>query len=55
MPSVVMNDVMPITVVMTPLISPIPAHPTRASRTQSSSGMPASWNQTTMNAAMAKT
>jgi hypothetical protein len=34
---------------------PDPRAPDEASRTQSSSGMPASWNQTTMKAAMAKT
>ena len=55
MPSVVMNDEIPMTVVMTPLISPISEHATSASTRLSSSGIPSWVNQTTMNAASAYT
>ena len=53
MPSVVMNDDTPTTVVMTPLISPISAHAASAIRTASRIGTPSSASQATMNAASA--
>src|SRR5215207_4295506 len=55
MPSVVMNDEIPMIVVTTPLMSPMSAHPTSASTRLSISGIPSSVNHATMNAASANT